>query len=442
MLLPTGHYLAGGALAVAASFLALTVLPPAAIDRLAKGRLVLSGNWRPRGRTFVSLIAFAAFFVLVLAGWRGSRDPLSNPLPLTIWTLVWVGLTLVQGVLGNVWTWIDPWYGPCRLIRRCFRRDVDEPIIALPPQVGYWPALLLFFGFAWFELIDPAPDDPARLATVVSIYFVANLAAMLVFGHAVWHRQGECLSAFFGLIARLSVFERFKGTPRDGLALRWPAAKLSLAAPLPPSGVFFLLLTLASVTFDGLSRTFFWLSLNGINPLEFPGRSAMIGINTAGLLASVAALSAVFLFAVSAGGKLARGTGGFWNGAGLLVWSIVPIALAYHFSHYLTVLAVNGQYALVALSDPFSKGWDLFGTAGLQVFPGLTMGSSAAWLVWNLQAGAIVLGHVLAVLVAHMMAFRLHADARAAALSQLPLTILMIGYTVLGLWLLSTPTGA
>ena len=35
---------------------------------------------------------------------------------------------------------------------------------------------------------------------------------------------------------------------------------------------------------------------------------------------------------------------------------------------------------------------------------------------------------------------RLHADGSDAALSQLPLTVLMVAYTVLGLWLLSTPT--
>ena len=49
------------------------------------------------------------------------------------------------------------------------------------------------------------------------------------------------------------------------------------------------------------------------------------------------------------------------------MWSIVPIALAYHFSHYLTALLVNGQYALVALSDPFALGWNLFGTAHMPV---------------------------------------------------------------------------
>jgi len=120
----------------------------------------------------------------------------------------------------------------------------------------------------------------------------------------------------------------------------------------------------------------------------------------------------------------------------------VPIALAYHFSHYLTVLLVNGQYALVALSDPFSAGWNLFGTAGMQVVTGVTLGAEATWVVWNLQAGAIIGGHVLAVLAAHRIATRLHTQPAQAAMSELPLTILMVAYTVFGLWLLSTPTGA
>ena len=118
----------------------------------------------------------------------------------------------------------------------------------------------------------------------------------------------------------------------------------------------------------------------------------------------------------------------------------MPIALAYHFSHYLTALLVNGQYALVALSDPFSLGWNLFGTADMPVMAGIAAGSDAAWVMWNAQAAAIVGGHVLAVLAAHLLAFRLHPTVRAATASQLPLTVLMIAYTVFGLWLLSTPT--
>jgi hypothetical protein len=199
-------------------------------------------------------------------------------------------------------------------------------------------------------------------------------------------------------------------------------------------------MALSSVSFDGFSKTFTWLGFNGVNPLEFPGRSALIGINSAGLLLMFAALASIYLLAVFLGERLAGGGHSFMKAAGLLVWSIVPIALAYHFSHYLTALLVNGQYALVAVSDPFGLGWNLFGSAHMNVAAGLTMGSNSAWLLWNFQAAAIIGGHVLAVLVAHALASRLHPSPAKAALSQSPLTLLMIFYTVFGLWLLSTPT--
>src|SRR5690606_2374116 len=127
--------------------------------------------------------------------------------------------------------------------------------------------------------------------------------------------------------------------------------------------------------------------------------------------------------------------------AGLFVWSLLPIALAYHFAHYLTALVINGQYALAAVSDPLSRGWNLFGTAGYHVLAGATAGHESAWLIWNSQAAAIVAGHVLGVAIAHVQSLRLYAGERRAAVGELPLAALMVGYTVLGLWLLSAPTG-
>jgi hypothetical protein len=225
------------------------------------------------------------------------------------------------------------------------------------------------------------------------------------------------------------------------LWLRFPGGKLDDAGPLPPSGVAFLLLALATVSFDGLMRTFFWLGLIGVNPLEFPGRSAVVLPNSIGLLVMFAALAAIFAIAVWLGATLAHLSQPVTEIAGLLVWSIVPIALAYHFSHYLGALVVNGQYALAAISDPFSNGWNLFGTAGYHIAAGATAGYEAAWIIWNLQSAAIIGGHLLAVILAHALAFRIAGNARTAAISQVPLAILMVGYTVFGLWLLSSPTG-
>jgi hypothetical protein len=47
---------------------------------------------------------------------------------------------------------------------------------------------------------------------------------------------------------------------------------------------------------------------------------------------------------------------------------------------------------------------------------------------------------MLAVLLAHGFAWRLHPGPAGAAISQFPLTLLMIAYTVFGLWLLATPS--
>ena len=442
LLLPTGHYIVGGALAVAASFAVLLLLRPGALCGFAAARsrvLATVGDWR----TATSLLAFACLAMLVTAGFIGSRDPLSNPLPLVVWTLFWIGLTLICGLFGNAFVWVNPWLGPCRMVRRLLpeRYGSGDPHPVLD-RLGYLPAIVQLLAFAWFELVYPAPDDPARLAWAVSFYWLLNFAAMLAFGCERWMRTGECFSVFFRLVSRLGTVVADRSAGRFRLSICLPGGKLRDVSPLPLGGVACLLLALGSVSFDGLMRTFAWLGKIGVNPLEFPGRSAVMMENSAGLVAVAAALTALFLAAVSLGERMTRTPVPWRDAAGLLVWSIVPIALAYHFSHYLTVLLVNGQYALIALSDPFALGWDLFGTANLHVRAGIAAGSAAAWTVWNLQAGVIIAGHVLAVLVAHGLAARLHASPREAALSQLPLTLLMIAYTVFGLWLLSTPTAA
>ncbi|AZO25634.1 hypothetical protein EJ070_07165 [Mesorhizobium sp. M1E.F.Ca.ET.045.02.1.1] len=436
LLLPTGYYIAGGAFAVAVSFLVLALLPPAALGSFWRRRLSLF-TFGDGSRTIISLLSFAGFALLIAAGISGSRDPLSNPLPLAIWTLLWAGFTLLQGVFGDLWSWLNPWFGPWRIVSRLAGRRSDETQRSLLPKwFGFWPAFALFFAFAWFELIDPAPDDPSRLALAAGLYWLVSFVAMLAFGYEDWSRRGEFLGICFSMVARFAPFQRDEGR----LSLCWPGARLLAAEPLPPSGTAFLLLALSSVSFDGLSKTFFWLGLFGVNPLEFPGRTALIGIGSFGLVLTFVLLAAVFALAVFLGQRLAGYEHSFGKAAGLLVWSIVPIALAYHIAHYLTVLLVDGQYALVAFSDPFGLGWNLFGTADRLVEVGVAAGAGSAWWLWNLQAGVIIGGHVLAVLVAHGLAARLHSQASRAALSQLPLTLLMIAYTIFGLWLLATPT--
>jgi len=438
MILPTGYYLLGGAIAVALSFIVLALVPPGPLERQVDRRigLVSLPVWP---RLVGSLLTLLLLVCLLYVGVAGSRDPLSNPLPLMVWTVFWIGLTLAQGVFGNLWWWINPLYAPWRLA--AVLRGTQAPLITLPQRLGYWPAIALFCGFAWFELVYPAPDDPERLARVLAAYLAANIVAAVIFGYEEWTRRGECLSVFLGMIARMGVVDA--GEHEAGwrrVRLCWPGAKLVAAGPLPPTGAAFLLLALSTVSFDGMLLTFFWLSTIGINPLEFPGRTDVVAPNTIGLFAMFGLLAGAFFASVWIGERLAGAKLSFLEVAGRLVWSIIPISLVYHFAHYLSALLVDGQYALAALSDPLMRGWDLFGTAGLHVQAGIVLGARATWVFWNIQAGAIILGHLMAIMMAHVIAYRIHGNGRDAALSQVALALLMVFYTAFGLWLLSSPT--
>lgn len=438
MILPTGYYLVGGAVAVALSFILLALVPPGPLERQVDrrlGELALPVWLRLAGSITCLLLVLGLLYV----GFVGSRDPLSNPLPLMVWTVFWIGLTLVQGVFGNLWWWISPLYAPWRLVVAL--RGSRRPVAALPQGLGYWPAIALFVGFAWFELVYPAPDDPERLAWVLGAYLAFNVVAVVIFGYENWMKRGECLSVFLGMISRMGVIEATD--PEGGrrrVRLCWPGAKLAAAPPLPLSGAAFLLLALSTVSFDGLLLTFFWLSTIGINPLEFPGRTDVMAANTLGLFAMFGLLAGAFFTSIWIGEKLVGSRRPFPEVAGRLVWSIIPISLVYHFAHYLSALLVEGQYALAALSDPLMRGWDLFGTAGMHVQAGLVLGARATWMFWNIQAGAIVLGHLIAIAMSHVIAYRIHGDARDAAMSQIALALLMVFYTAFGLWLLSSPT--
>jgi hypothetical protein len=277
----------------------------------------------------------------------------------------------------------------------------------------------------------------------VGAYWLFTFIAVALFGEEAWLGRAEPFSVFFRFVGGLSplVWAPAAGDDetRQRLSLALPGAALMDRGTLPPSGTLFILLTLASVSFDGLARTFWWLGLNGVNPLEFPGRSAVLGINSAGLVLTWEMLAVLYTGAVLIGWRLAGRPGKPGALLGTLVFSIMPIALAFHFSHYLTALLVNAQYAYAAASDPFGTGADVLALGHFHVTTSFLNTYEGTRAIWNAQTAGIVAGHVLAVLLAHELARRTVPDHRALVLSQLPLAAVMVAYTLFGLWLLSTP---
>ena len=440
MLLPTGLFQAGGTAAVALSFLVIIWFSGAAVRRVMG-----SARWWlfpvPRNVPGSNAAASAVLIALVAAGLAGSRDPLANPLPLSVWTLMWVGLTFVHAVFGNVWPHVNPWSALARLGRRILGRGRDDTgILPWPEALGSWPAVVLLLLFAWFELVYPAPRDPAVLAFAVTGYSVFTVAGMVLFGSEAWARHVEIFSRFFRIVSWVAPLRIVEEGGERRLAVILPGARLLGIGPLPAADVVFVLVALATVSFDGLSRTFWWLDLAGENPLEHPGRTALVGMNTFGLVAAAAALLAAYVLSTAAGA--------WWSGVRTepvlrrFVVSIVPIAFGYHLAHYLPSFLVDAQYALRALSDPFALGWNLLGAPDLHVTASFLTHHAYVELIWYAQTGAIVAAHVAAVVVLHGLAGDARGGRRASILGEAPLTVLMIGYTLFGLWLLSTPVAA
>ncbi len=433
LLLPTELYMVGGALAVLLSFIVLAVIPHDFITRLS------ACSQPPKGISGLPVIPFSlgsflALAFLIAAGLCGSRDPLLNPLPITTWTLFWILFTLLQCITGNLWTHLNPWSGIARSARRIF--GLKPRYAVLPEASGYLPAIILFFGFAWFELVDPAPEDPHRLAWMVLAWWLINLIAVLIYGEETWFGRGEPFSVFFRLIGKLSPFQADSG---GKTRITVPGAAMGALPALPLSGTLFVLLTLSTVSFDGLSGTFFWLGLIGANPLEFPGRSAVIPANSVGLAGAFGLLTLLYLTCVYAGWKMAGVKTGFVEVAGRLIYSIIPISLVFHCAHYLTRVLVNVQYALLAWNDPLSRGWNLLGANHFHVTTSFFNHLDTVSLIWGFQTAVIVLGHVIGIFIAHVIALDICQLPRIALRSQVFPAILMVGYTVFGLWLLSTP---
>jgi len=109
--------------------------------------------------------------------------------------------------------------------------------------------------------------------------------------------------------------------------------------------------------------------------------------------------------------------------------------VAYHLSHYFSLLLTAGQFIIPLASDPFGWGWNLFGTAGYKVNLALV----SPYVFWYGAVTIIVVGHVIAVYLAHMAALRLFGSRRGALVSQVPMLLLMVAYTSLSLWILAQP---
>jgi len=434
---PTWLFIWGGAVVLVVSFLALGVLwRRPQLDTAARGRPLPEGLERVLRSTALRVVlgaVSAALLVLVFAtALVGEPSSATNLAPTFVYVVFWLGMVVLQVLLGNVWRVLNPWLALADGVAWLWGRFGQSwtPPLAYPERLGVWPAAVLLLAFTALELAYVDPANPRALALAIALYSYITWFGMAAYGRRTWVEHGEAFSVYFGLLARIAPFGEREGR----LVLRWPFS--GLAGADRRHGVLAIVtVMLGSVGFDGLSRSTMWQDLRarveGPYVLESPGLADLFGtlLAVGGLLGCVAVVCLAYLGAV----RVARHvTDADRSLVSDFLLSLVPIALVYAVAHYFTSLLIQGQYALPLGSDPFGFGWDVLGLADYQ--PNLAPISPN--MVWYVQVGALVAGHAVGLAVAHDRAVSM-LPVRDALRSQYPLLALMVVYTVGGMWLLS-----
>jgi hypothetical protein len=345
--------------------------------------------------------------LVCVAGLAGPVDPSVNVAPWALYVTFWVGLVPASLVFGPVWRVLNPLRLPQLWVARLLRLDPDSGALPLPAAVGYWPAAVSLFGYAWLELVFPDRAEPAEVATFLLVYGGVHLSAGIVFGRR-WFARCDGFEVYSALLGAMAPLAR----RADGrLVLRNPLDGLA-SVPLGPGLSATVVTLIGSTAYDGLSRTQWWNAT--VPPGPVPA--------TVGLVGSVLLIGVVFLFGTwTVASTRAEGNAGVVAFASTLA----PIAAGYAIAHYFSLLIFDGQQTVILVSDPLGTGADLIGTTDRAIDYAVISTTGIALV----QLGAIVVGHLLAAVSAHDQAYRLFGP-RTALRTQYPMLAAMVLLTM------------
>lgn len=432
--IPTWLFSWAAAIVLVASFAALAALwPKPALQEPHRRRLfAMPAVIDP----LAGLLGVALFALVVYAGFAGNQgEPVANLATIFVYVHFWVGVVVLSVLLGDLFHSFSPWLAVGRAARWVAQRRglSRRPVLAYPEWLGCWPAVIGLAGFAWLELAYTQKSDPSVVAALAVGYATVQLVGMALFGVQTWSRRGDAFGLYFSLLSRLSVWER------EGrvVYLRRPLSGAP-RMPVMAGSVALLCVSIGSTSFDGFSNGSVWAGVSpdlsdAFSSLGAGSSTAHQWAATVGLIIAVALVASFYWLGVRGMQTVGEGHRA-GELAGRFAHTLIPIAFAYAVAHYFSLLAFQGQAAGYLVSNPLGRAHtDLLGTASFRIDYGF-ISSNATWYV---QVGALLCGHVAGLILAHDRALALYQRARDAARSQYWMLVVMVGFTSLGLWLLS-----
>ena len=411
---PTWLYLAtGGGVVGAAALMTVLVTDRSVLSSYTgTDRRLLSRRSQWRLGAIGAIIGLALLaFVLVVGVLGPSLGTVSAAVLVTI-VGVRAVLPMVAYLVGNPWPGVDPFRRIAAVVP-----TLERPY---PERLASWPAVVGVLALVWIEIVAPVAESAPALVALALAYGVVTVTGAVVYTPAVWFRRADPLAVTFRLYGAVAPIQRGD----DGLELRWPGGRLGDADVVDDRSLVAVVLVLVwELTYSGFIVT-------------EPGAETVRTLVGLGIPPSV-----VYL------GLLVGGLGLFW----WVYWQAATLtrrrAETYLSAHYVglrfapPLLAIAAGYHLahyggftVSLTPTVATTV----TAPLSPPPNPTQFVLPGWFGYVEIAG-ILLGHVLAVWVAHVVSFELFPGKLQAIRSQAPFVAIMIAFTMVSLYLVSLP---
>jgi hypothetical protein len=453
--IPYWIYVYGCGAALIATFAVLAFLAsgPAGRENLQTGQLGKERRSVSLPSWIVGLLragAIGCLLLTIVTGFIGSDDPAAN----ISMTLFWVYFLLLFGYLtilvGNLYAVVNPWERIVDWLERRTGIDLSTARLRYPQAFSYWPAFVVYLVLVWIELFfEPLPQTVSLLLIT---YSGLTFAGIFLFGKTAWFERADLFSLYFLLIGKVAPVDYI--APCNGkqwrVRIRAPFSGLVNERAQGTGMVLLVLFMLSSTAYDGIHDTqlwtaFFWknslLLLRSVSDIDInSAQSMLMGLfltyRKVGLILFPFLYLTVYLMALFVAKLMTRIDVHVRVLALDFCYSLIPIAVAYNFTHYFTFAYGQLLQLPLLLTDPLGRGWNLLGLDVDWQYPVLQMG-----FIWHMQVAVILVGHIASVALAHRTAIRTFPTQVQTIVSQLPMLVLMVAYTTMGIWILSLPLG-
>ena len=347
------------------------------------------------------LLGLLVLVLLTVPGLVNNEVAKVSVTPLILWVFLWIGVPVLGLLFGDLYAKFNP-------LSIIVNQEGDSKNV--------YVASFLFICLTWFELVWTKPGNPRHIGIVFLLLIVVVSLVQKFYKKTII--EVDPLLVLHHLYSKMRVTNKAP-------VFRSLLNNLSNLAQLKGME-YFILLMIGTVTYDGLRETTFWFNLFGTRSYETSFSTiAFLSMN---LIVIIFYRFACY-FAIRVSGEnydLNEISLKFGH-------TMLPIAFAYHVTHYLGLLLFESQTLLYRLNDPLGFGWNLFNAQETTIDYFLE-----PIVLWTVMVIVTLAGHMLSVVLAHDLSVKIFGHQKSDK-TQYIFLFITVALTLQALFVLSVP---